>query len=75
VAEGSGVAVSVGVDVAVAVGEFVGVDVSVGVAVLVGVGVASAPPTMPQPVIADAASSEDAMNANGARSRRGTSPV
>jgi hypothetical protein len=74
VAEGSGVGVSVGVEVAVGVAVFVGVDVAVGVAVLVGVGVASAPPTMPQPVIAQAAISDAAMNAE-VRRRGGTATV
>jgi hypothetical protein len=69
------VGVSVGVAVAVAVGVRVEVDVGVGVDVLVGVGVVSEPPTMPQPVIVEAATAEMAMNASDERRRRGTEPV
>jgi hypothetical protein len=77
VSVGAGVGVSVGGGVGVDVGVCVRVDVFVGVDVLVfvGVGVSSAPPTIPQPVIDDAASTANATKGNVRRRKRGTGSV
>jgi hypothetical protein len=72
VSVGAGVGVSVGVGVCVDVGVRVGVFVGVCVLVLVGVDVASAPPTMPQPVIEEAASTASTAKGAARRRKRGT---